>query len=440
MGLLSKVLGLFAHKQEPVETTDYFSTFTSYSPMFTSFDGGIYEAQLTRAAVERYALACSKLKPEVLGSAKPKVHRAIKTAPNQYMSWSVFLARVATILEVDTTAYVVPSFDDRGEITGVWPLRAEVAEIVEYAGEPWVRFTFEAGENLITGNRAALPLSEVCILTRFQYDSDFFGSGNGPINSTLKLMSMQDQSQIEAMKTAPALRFIGKLSSAVRPEDIKQKRKVFSDDNLSANNTSGILVYDQTWDDVRQLEPKSYTVPVEEMQRIDSNVYSYFGTNEDILQNKYTEDVWGAYYEGKVEPFAIQLGEGLTRILYSERERIAGNRIMFSSNRLEYASNASKRNMVRDMLDRGVMTLDDARAVLQLPPLPDGKGNVYVIRGEYYMLDSELKLIYASGGDRSDVSRQDPDNGSIAENDFDLGGDDDIYNDTDGRGSKEEDD
>ena len=96
--------------------------------------------------------------------------------------------------------------------------------------------------------------------------------------------------------------------------------------------------------------------------------------------------------------------------------------------------------MVRDMLDRGVMTLDDARAVLQLPPLPDGKGNVYVIRGEYYMLDSELKLIYASGGDRSDANREDPDNGSIAENDFDLGGDDDIYNDTDGRGSKEEDD
>ena len=403
MGLLSKVLGRFAGKREPVDTTDYFSTFTSYSPMFTSFDGGIYEAQLTRAAVERYAQACSKLKPEVVGSAKPRVHRAINTAPNRFMSWSVFLARVATILEVDTTAYVVPSYDESGNIVGVWPLRAEVAELVEYEGEPWVRFTFEAGENLFTGNRAALPLDEVCILTRFQYDSDFFGSGNGPVDSTLQLMSMQSQSQEEAMRTAPSLRFIGKLSSAVRP------------------------------DDVRQLEPKSYTVPVEEMQRIDSNVYSSFGTNEDI---------WGAYYEGKVEPFAIQLGEGLTRILYSERERSQGNRIMFSSNRLEYASNASKRNMVRDMLDRGVMTLDDARAVLQLPPLPDGKGQVYVIRGEYYMLDSHLNLIYSSGGDKdqSEVTRKDPDNGSIAENDFDLGGDDDIYNDTDGRGSKEEDD
>ena len=440
MGLVSKVLGRFGYKRAPVESTSYFSTFTDYAPVFTSFDGGLYEAQLTRAAVERYALACSKLKPEVIGTAQPRVHRAIKTAPNKYMSWSVFLARVATILEVDTTAYVVPSYDEGGNVVGVWPLRAETAEIVEYAGEPWVRFTFEAGESVFDGNRAALPLDDVCILTRFQYDSDFFGSGNGPISQTMDIMSMQGQAQKKAMERAPVLQFIGKLSSAVRPDDVARKREQFSDDNLSSANTSGIMVYDQTWDDVRQLEPKSYVVPTEEMERIDSNVYTYFGINEDILQNKYTEDVWGAYYEGKIEPFAIQLGEGLTRILYSERERIMGNRIMFSSNRLEYASNASKRNMVRDMLDRGVMTLDDARAVLQLPPLPDGKGQVYVIRGEYYMLDSQLKLIYASGGGSGDAPREDPDNGSIAENDFDLGGDDDIYNDTDGRGAKEEDD
>lgn len=439
MGLVSRVLGRFA-RGSASEASSYFSTFTDYAPVFTSFDGGVYEQQLTRSAIDRFALACSKLKPEVIGTAKPRVHRAINTSPNQYMSWSVFLYRVATILEVDTTAYVVPSYNESGEIVGVWPLRAETAEIVEYQGEPWVRFTFEAGDSVFDGSRAALPLDDVCILTRFQYDSDFFGSGNSVMDQTMDIMAMQNQAQEEAMKRAPILSFIGKLSSAVRPDDVEKKRRQFSDDNLSSANKSGIMVYDQTWDEVKQLEPKSYVVPTEEMERIDAHVYNYFGTNEDILQNKYSEDVWGAYYEGKVEPFAIQLGEGLTRILYSDRERSMGNRIMFSSNRLEYASNASKRNMVRDMLDRGVMTLDDARAVLQLPPLPDGKGNVYVIRGEYYMLDSQLNLIYASGGEgASGVSRDDPDNGSIAENDFDLGGDDDIYNDTDGRGTKEED-
>lgn len=436
MGLLSKVLG--TPRRGPIDTTSYFQTFTSYSPVFTSYGGSLYEQQQTRAAVDTFATECSKLKPEVVGTAEPRIRRAIRTAPNQYMTWSAFIYRVATILEVDTTAYVVPSYDERGNKVGVWPLRARTAEIVEYEGDAYVRFTFDAGDTQM-GNQAALPLDDVCILTRFQYESDFFGGGNGAINQTLQLNDMQMQAQREAMKAAPALRFIAKLGSMVRPEDVDKKRKKFSDDNLSANNTSGLLVYDNTFEDIKQIDPKSYTVPTDEMERIDRNIYSYFGTNEDILQNKFSEDVWGAYYEGKIEPFAVQLGEGLTRILYSERERSAGNLIMFSSNRLEYASNASKRNMVRDMLDRGVFTLDDARQVLQLPPLPNGSGQVYVVRGEYYMLDSDLKLIYSSGGNEA-KRHEDPPNGSIAEKDFDLGGDDQIYNDTDARGEKEEDD
>ena len=436
MGLFSKVLG--RPRRGPINSASYFSTFTSYSPVFTSFGGSIYEQQQTRAAVDTFATECSKLKPEVVGGAEPRIRRAIKTAPNRYMTWSAFIYRVATILEVDTTAYIVPSYDERGNKVGVWPLRARNAEVVEYEDEAYVRFTFDAGDEQM-GNQTALPFDDVCILTRFQYESDFFGGGNGAIEPTLQLNDLQMQAQREAMKTAPALRFIGKLGSSVRPEDVDSKRKKFSDENLSEKNKSGLLVYDNTWDDVRQLDPKSYTVPTEEMDRIDKNVYSYFGTNEDILQNKFTEDVWGAYYEGKIEPFAVQLGEGLTRILYTERERSAGNQIMFSSNRLEYASNASKRNMVRDMLDRGVFTLDDARQVLQLPPLPNGAGQVYVVRGEYYMLDSDLNLIYSSGGNKASP-HPDPPNGSVAEKDFDLGGDDDIYNDTDARGEKEEDD
>lgn len=434
MGLFSKILGRL--RRGPADSTKAFSTFTSYTPVFTSYEGSLYEQQLTRAAVDAFATAASKLKPEVVGSAEPRVRRAIRTAPNSYMTWSAFIYRVATILEVDTTAYVVPSYDEGGNKTGVWPLRARSAEVVEYEGEAYVRFTFDASEDG-ADNRAALPLSDVCILTRYQYESDFFGSGQAALRQTLELSDMQAQAQKAAMRDTPALRFIGHLGSSVRPEDVDAKREAFYESNLSDANSTGLLVYDNTWESVAQIEPKSYTVPTEEMERIDTNVYNYFGVNEEILQNKYTEDVWGAYYEGKVEPFAVQLGEGLTRILYTERERSMGNLIMFSANRLEYASNASKRNMVRDMLDRGIFTINEARQVLQLKPLPNG--DVYVVRGEYYMLDSDLNLIYSSGG-TSEGSHPQPADGSYQEKDFDLGGDDDIYNDTDQRGMKEEDD
>lgn len=432
MGLIKDIFGSLAARTARPRGSQYWSTFTEYAPVFTSFDGGIYEQELTRAAVERFAVSCSKLQPNVIGSpsAKRRVREAIETSPNRFMTWPTFLARAATILKCDTTCAIVPQLDEHGEeITGFWPLKFDQADIVEYRGEPWVRFYFP------TGDTSAIELRLVCFLTRFQYESDFFGDGNA-LGNTMKLIDAQAQAEDAAIRNGAKIRFIGKLTGVQRPEDIEQKRKKFSEDNLSSQNASGLLLYDNTFQDVRQIEPTSFTIDAGEMDRIERNVYTYFGTNQDILQNHYTEDVWGAYYEGEIEPFAVQLGEGLTHMVFTYGERKRGNRIEFSANRLEYASNASKRNMVRDMLDRCVMTLNEARQVLQLPPVEGG--DVFIARGEYYMLDRDLNLIYSSGGVSGD-RHPDPASGSYAEKDFDLGGDDDIYNDTDGRGDKEED-
>lgn len=432
MALVSDILGRLFDRTRVARGNPYWRTFTEYSPVFTSFDGGIYEQELTRAAVERFAVSCSKLQPNVLGneSTKRYVRKSIETSPNRYMTWPTFLARAATILKCDTTCAIVPQFREDGEtINGFWPLKFDYAEIVEYDDEPWIRF-YEP-----TGDTFAIELNKVCLLTRFQYESDFFGDGN-VLDQTMRLMDLQAQAEDSAIKNSAKIRFIGKLTGTARPEDIDKKRKKFSEDNLSKANTTGLMIYDNTFQEVRQVTPESYTIDSDEMARIERNVYTYFGTNEDILQNHYTEDVWGAYYEGEIEPFAVQLGEGLTHMVYTPTERSNGARIEFSANRLEYASNASKRNMVRDMLDRCVMTLNEARQVLQLPPV-DG-GDVFIARGEYYMLDRDLNLIYSSGGVGGDA-HPNPASGSIAEKDFDLGGDDDIYNDTDGRGEKEED-
>lgn len=385
MGLLDKILGSKNQAPEPpaLAAAPAFKTFTEYNPMFTTYDGGVYELELTRAAIDRFALACSKLKPEIEGTAQPKIERAIKTSPNNYMTWPRFLYRVATILECDTTAYVVPEYNDRMQRVGLWPLKANWAELVEYKNEPFIRF------HLPTGDTAAIELSEVCIVSKFQYMSDYFGSQNN-LDKTMNLLNLQAQGQEKAIKQGATNRFIGQLVGQVREEEIKQKRDRFSADNLNEQNQSGILLYDQTFQDIQQIKPYSYAISDGEMSRITASVYNYFGCNEKILQNSYDEEEWNAYYEGKVEPFAIQLGDGLSHMLYTQQERIR-NRVSFSSNRLEYASSPSKRNMIRDMLDRGVFCIDDAREILQMPPLPNGEGQVRVIRGEYIdasMMDS----------------------------------------------------
>lgn len=355
--------------------TATFKTFTEFNPMFSAWDGTVYEQELTRAVIDRFATAVSKLKPEYKGTNHPSVERMVLTYPNPMMTWSKFLYRLATVYEVDSNVAIIPGFaKDMQTITSVFPLKFEVAEIVEYAGKPWVIFHTASGDEFV------IEFENCAILSKHQYTSDIFGEPNC-INSTMKLIHAQDEAQENAIRNGASIRFIGALAGQVREEDMKKKRERFIADNLASDNSSGLLLYDQTFTDIKQVNSDAYTIGAEEMERIQNNVFNYFGSNEKIVQNSYGENDWAAYYEGKVEPFAIQAGEGLSKMLFTQRE-LRHNSITFSSNRLEYASMASKRNMIRDMLDRGVLTINQCLEILQLPTIGP-EGDMRIIRGEY---------------------------------------------------------
>lgn len=429
MGFLDRLFPKHRQLAEKTATATNYKTITEYQTVFSTWDGKIYEQALVRSAIEKTSVLASKLKPEVLGDSSPRIRRALDVAPNQFMSWPKMIGRLMTILLNDNTAAVVPAFDKDMQVTGIYPLKFDTAEVVDYKGEPWVRFYLDSGDTM------AIELKWVCFLTRFQYESDFFGTSNSALTSTLQLMDYQEQAQEAAIRNGANIKFIAAASSSMRPEDIEKKRDEFSDRNLSTKNTSGLMIYDNTFESMKQVEPVSYTVSTEEMDRIQRNVFNYFGVNESILQSSYTEEEFGAFYESQIEPFAVQLGEGLTQMLYTPTQRRHGNRVVFSANRLEYASNASKRNMIRDMLDRCVMTLNEAREILQLPPTENG--DVFIARGEYYILDRNLNLLYSSGGNAEGERKSMLEGDTESETDFDLGGDDDIYNDVDTRGTSE---
>ena len=124
------------------------------------------------------------------------------------------------------------------------------------------------------------------------------------------------------------------------------------------------------------------------MKQIRENVYNYFGVNEDVLQNKAFGDSWLAFYEGAIEPFAIQFSEAMTKALFTERERAQGTQLMATANRLQYMSNRDKLNVTAQLLDRGLFSLNEAREIWNLPPVENGDQRV--IRGEYYSADEKL--------------------------------------------------
>lgn len=385
-----------------------FSTLNEYAPTFSSYDGGIYEQALTRAAIERFATAASKLNPEVTGSSHPQTARLFRTRPNPYTTWPKLLARVATACECDNNVFLIPGFAKDGQtIDSFWFLGGPDLHIQvrEFEDEPWFLFTTKNGKQFTR------RVTETCVLNRFQYTSDYFGE-DGVLDSTMRLIDAQEKAQDSAIKNGAKIRFIGQLNGQVHEEDMEKKRDRFVQTNMKASNSGGLMIYDGTFARVEQLDPMSYVMDNGEMQRIQDNVCMYFGISMSILMNDYTEEQWNAWYESKIEPFALQLGEELTHIIYTPREQIS-NRVSFSSNRLQYASTATKLKVTTELADRGFITGDAVMDIWQMPHF-DG-GDKRIIRGEYidasliseHTVDDAMAVIEASEDKETEDAEQD---------------------------------
>ena len=365
------------------EAYTMFRTLTAYRPVFTSWGGAIYESEIVRAAIDARARHISKLKVELIGSANPSLQSKLRQGPNQWQTWSQFLYRVSTILDINNTAFIVPVFDERMIITGVYPVLPHRCSLLEYDGELWLRYQFNHGEI------AAVEFRKCAVLTKHQYKSDFFGDPNTAIDETMKLIHIQNEGIEEAVKNTSTFRFMAQLANFAKPEDLALERKRFTRENLATDSEAGgFLLFPNTYKDIRQIDVKPYTVDPDQMKAIRENVYNYFGVNEDVLQNKAFGDAWSAFYEGAIEPFAIQFSEAMSKALFSERERAQGSMLMLTANRLQYMSNADKLNVTAQLLDRGLFSINEAREVWNLAPVENG--DVRVIRGEYYSADDKL--------------------------------------------------
>lgn len=385
MGLLDKIFRpAEAKKSERVleEAHKLFETLTAYRPVFTSWGGEIYEAESVRNAIDARARHMSKLKIETVGTANTSLQAKLRQGPNQWQTWSQFLYRVSTILDVQNTAFIVPVFDERMIITGVFPVLPSRCELVEYQDELWLRYRFNNSQT------AAVEFRKCAILTKHQYRNDFFGETNRPLDETMQLVHIQNQGIEEGVKNAATFRFMASLSNFSSPEDLAKERKRFAEFNLKADDEEGgFLLFPNTYKDIKQIDVKPYAPDADQMKLIKENVYEYFGVNEDILQNKAHGEELEGFFDGAIEPFAIQLSEAMTKMLFSERERANGSYIMVNANRLQYMSTSQKVQMARELGDRGALMIDEIRELFNYDPLPDGAGQVAPIRGEYKATD-----------------------------------------------------
>lgn len=365
------------------EARGYFQTLTAYKPVFTNWSGAIYESLIVRSAIDAKARHISKLKPQFNGTANPSLQNKMKLAPNEFQTWSQFLYRAATILECTSNLILTPVFDDRMVITGYYTVLPQRCEVIDYKGEPWLRYKFS------NGDIGAVEFRKCGIMTKYQYEKDFFGDKPKPLDETMKLIHIQNQGIEEGVKNAATFRFMAQLSNFAKPEDLAKERERFTKENLASDSKSGgFLLFPSTYKDIKQIDVKPWTVDAEQMKAIYTNVANFFGVSEAVMQNKATNEELDSFFNGFIEPWSIQFSETMTRAMFSERERAQGTSFSVNSNRLQYMSVPQKVQMAKELGDRGALLIDEIRELFNYEPLPNGAGQVAPIRGEYKNTDT----------------------------------------------------
>lgn len=371
MGAFNQLFGKFKVKKQ---LGNFFEMLDGYTPVFTSYDGGVYEMELTRSCIHTFATHCSKLQPTVNGADPFGLKAVLESKPNLFHTGAQFLYKTATIYEAKNTCFIVPVLDQWDRIAGFYPVAPDQTELREENGVPFLVYTFGNGEKM------AIELERVGVVSKYLYNSDLVGEDNSALDPTMKLLSTQNQGIAEGIKNSASFRFMATLSNFTKGKDMKKERETWTKENLGSD-AGGLALFPNTYTNIQQIQSNAKIVDPEQMKLIENRVYTYFGSNETILLNKATGDDWAAYYEGKIEPFAIQLAQAMTCMTYTANQRTRNNAIVWTANRLQYMTNADKLQVSSQMFDRGILSTNDVMDIWQLPHVPDGDKRY--IRKEY---------------------------------------------------------
>nr|DAQ04496.1 MAG TPA: portal protein [Caudoviricetes sp.] len=367
---------IFNVKPNQEDSTKYTNAqlINSYTNFITNYNAEIYNDLSVRSCVDTIARHVAKLKPVHIiqdengrNAQKSSINSLLANRPNIYMSTSDFLYKVASQLLYYGNAFVYIQKDNKQNINGFYPIDFTSCELKEYDNNLYLKFNFNNAKNIV------IPYTDIIHIRRNYSTHDLLGQdAYKPLLETLTNLSKSRQSISNKVENGGKISGILKLSGMVSQSEWKTKAELFADwFKSSTSKSGGVATIDSTADFI-PVSTKAESAEEAQLKYLQSEVYSYFGINEAIVNGSYNETEWQAFYESIIEGIKIQLSQEFTAKVFTEKEKEYGNIIDFNSNRLTYASTTNKVNMVKELGALGLLTTNEARELFDLPPVEDG--------------------------------------------------------------------
>lgn len=375
--IFKNIFGNNSNTKQPSTSTEI-EIIDGRKAVFTRYNGDFVNDPDVITCVDTIARNAAKMHPVHLSDfagkkrrEQDKISNYVAKKPNELQNAYKFYYQVVSNLFFYNDSIIYVQRDENYKLTGLYPLDFSEGKFYEYQGKIWVKFKFGRKKERF------VPYSDCIHLTRFNDLDGLVGGSQRPLVKVLSFKHVLDEGIINAIKTTQSIRGILKSTKSIlKPEDVKKMRDQFVTDFMDADNTTGIGGLDATTTfDPVELKPTVATA--EQAKSIDNKILSYFGLNENIIQSKYNEDEWNAFYESVLEPIGIQMSLEFTDKIFTPTEKNYGHEIIFESNRLQYASNKTKIEILR--YGGNIFYVDELREVFNMAPLPDGEGQKILI-------------------------------------------------------------
>lgn len=355
-------------------STTRFQLITEKSNGYYSWNGKLYQSDIIRACIRPKAKAVGKLVAKHIRNNKvegfdvnPEPYiRFLLEEPNPYMTGQLMQEKITIQLQLNNNAFIYIHRDEFGYPMELYPIPASAVEaIYDKEGLLYLKCIMDNGK-IVT-----YPYSDIIHLRQDYNSNDIFGeSPHIVLKPLMEIVTTTDQGIVKAIKNSGIIKWLLKFNQTLRPEDLDKETQRFTERFLSIENSGGAAATDAKMD-AKQVDPKDYVPNAVQMEKTVQRLYSYFNTNEKIVQSKYDENEWNSYYENEIEPLAMQLSNEFTRKLFTRRERGFGNKIIFEASNLQYASMKTKLDL-QSMVDRGAMTPNEWRETMGLAPVEGG--------------------------------------------------------------------
>ncbi len=345
---------------------------------YLSWRGKLYDSDIVRSCIRPKVKAVGKLVAKhIRDTIDTEGHhditvnpvnwmRFLLEEPNPLMTGQELQEKLATQLCLNSNAFALIVRDNMGTPTEIYPIIPSTVEAL-YTDSGRLQLKFSMPNSSVY----VFNYEDIIHLRQDFNENDIFGTPLAPVlTPLLEVVTTTDQGIINAVKNSSIIKWLLKFTNSMRPDDLTAQAKKFADNFLTTNEGTGVAAVDAKAE-AEQIKPHDYVPNAAVMDRTTKRIFDLFNTNAAIVSSAFTENQYNSYFDAEIEPVLIQLNGEYTRKLFSRRERVFGNHIVFEAGAWDSASIQTKLNL-QAMVDRGAMTPNEWRATLNLAPVPGG--------------------------------------------------------------------